>query len=442
MASPIDAAASTAGGSSVTPPSVLIIEDSPTDARYLSVIAYQELGAVVRWFEDGIDGLREALSSPPDLLLLDLGLPRLRGEEICRILRSAPAGNNLPIIIISGMSDTKQRELEMLGLGANAYFSKPINPKELVQAINTALNTRFIGQQLDDTLLKSPVPEGRKKRARVEPSSLELAAGETQEAIQPFGEFGDFSLKGIIGAGGFGTVYRAVQKSLNRNVAIKVLLSEAASDRQLRERFRREAMTMARLNHPNIVQIFDMGEREHTIYIVMELVEGVSLWDAILEEGGDPFPEEVTRLVVDQLCTAVAYMHSQGVVHRDIKPRNVLVGMNGAVKLGDFGISRTNGAPSLTQVHQVIGTPFYISPEVAHGEVATPQSDIYSLGLTLWTMLAGNIEAIPGETSLAARGAHVSPEFSAALEKCYAPNPADRYTSAEIARLALLAAMS
>jgi serine/threonine protein kinase len=340
------------------------------------------------------------------------------------------------------MSDTKQRELEMLGLGANAYFSKPINPTELVHAIKSALNTRFIGKQLDDSLFKSPVPEGRRRRERVEPKSLELAADETQEAIQPFGEFGDYSLKGIIGAGGFGTVYRAVQKSLGRNVAIKVLLSEAASDRQLRERFRREAMTMARLNHPNIVQIFDMGEREHTIYIVMELVEGVSLWDAILEEGGDPFPQEVTHLVVDQLCTAVAYMHSQGVVHRDIKPRNVLVGNNGQVKLGDFGISRSSGAPALTQVHQVIGTPFYISPEVAHGAVATQQSDIYSLGLTLWTMLAGNIEAIPGETSLAAMGAHVSAEFSAALEKCYAPNPEDRYASAEIARLAFLAAMS
>ncbi len=420
----------------------LIIEDSPVDAKYLSVIAYQEFGAVVRWVEDGIDGLREALASPPDLVLLDLGLPRLRGEEICRILRSSPAGKNLPIIIVSGMSDTKQRELEMLGLGANAYFSKPINPTELVHAIKSALNTRFIGKQLDDSLLKSPVPEGRRRRERVEPSSLELAADQTQEAIKPFGEFGDYSLKGIIGAGGFGTVYRAVQKSLGRNVAIKVLLSEAASDRQLRERFRREAMTMARLNHPNIVQIFDMGEREHTIYIVMELVEGVSLWDAILEEGGDPFPQEVTHLIVDQLCTAVAYMHSQGVVHRDIKPRNVLVGNNGQVKLGDFGISRSNGAPALTQVHQVIGTPFYISPEVAHGAVATQQSDIYSLGLTLWTMLAGNIEAIPGETSLAAMGAHVSAEFSAALEKCYAPNPEDRYASAEIARLALLAAMS
>jgi DNA-binding response OmpR family regulator len=278
------------GSSKADQTTVLIIEDSPVDAKYLSIIAYQEFGAVIRWIEDGIDGLREALASPPDLVLLDLGLPRLRGEEICRILRSSPAGKNLPIIIVSGMSDTKQRELEMLGLGANAYFSKPINPTELVHAIKSALNTRFIGKQLDDSLFKSPVPEGRRRRERVEPKSLELAADETQEAIQPFGEFGDYSLKGIIGAGGFGTVYRAVQKSLGRNVAIKVLLSEAASDRQLRERFRREAMTMARLNHPNIVQIFDMGEREHTIYIVMELVEGVSLWDAILEEGGDPFP--------------------------------------------------------------------------------------------------------------------------------------------------------
>jgi serine/threonine protein kinase len=278
----------------------------------------------------------------------------------------------------------------------------------------------------------------------LEPKRIDRNKSRKEDSRRFLGtKFGGYYLHEFIGAGGFGTVYKATQISLNRTVAIKVLLSEAATDQELRSRFRREAQIMAHLNHPGIVQIFDTGEREHTIYIAMEYVDGPSF--SMIACAPTPTVLSFARQldIVDQLCRALSYLHAAGVVHRDIKPANVLISKAGKVKLTDFGISqmpRSRAELEETVSGRIMGTPYFMAPEVADGSEPDARSDVYSLGLTIWAIIIGWKKGIPAVFSLHESGAAVPLEFSRALERCYASDPAQRFQSVEAARLALLKA--
>src|SRR6202050_1942594 len=197
---------------------------------------------------------------------------------------------------------------------------------------------------------------------------------------------GRYELHAVLGEGAFGRVYRGLDRRLGRAVAVKVIKPWWAEDSEWVERFQREARLLARVSDPGVVQIYDIGHADEGPYYVAELVEGESLAERL--QRGPLAPAEV-RAVGEQLCRALASAHAQGVVHCDVKPANVLLTPTGAVKVGDFGVARLAEGTSQAPTATVAGTPRYMSPEQARGRPTTPATDVYSAGVVLYEMLAG-----------------------------------------------------
>src|SRR5438270_1407272 len=198
---------------------------------------------------------------------------------------------------------------------------------------------------------------------------------------------GRYRLEARIGHGGMSTVYRALDETLQRRVAVKLMNREVVSDSAQLERFRREARAVAQLNHPHIVQVIDAAEDEGTPYIVFEYVEGETLKDRIRRYGRLPVSEAVAYAI--EIARALGAAHDRQIVHRDVKPQNVLIGGEGSAKITDFGIARSLAEEGLTVAGRVLGTTDYVSPEQALGHPVTGQSDLYSLGVVLYEMLTG-----------------------------------------------------
>ncbi len=215
---------------------------------------------------------------------------------------------------------------------------------------------------------------------------------------------GRYRLESRIGSGGMSTVYRAHDETLERFVAIKLMNREVASDSDQLERFRREARAVARLSHPNIVHVIDAGEDESRPYIVFEYIDGETLKERIRRLGRLEVPEAVAYCV--EIARALGCAHANHVVHRDVKPQNVLLDQEGTAKVTDFGIARTLEEEGLTADGRVLGTTDYVSPEQALGQPVTGQSDLYSLGVVLYEMLTGQLP-YRGETQVAVAMQHV-----------------------------------
>jgi serine/threonine-protein kinase len=254
----------------------------------------------------------------------------------------------------------------------------------------------------------------------------------------------------LVARGGMAQVYRAVDLQLDRPVALKVLFPELSVDKTFVERFRREAQAAANLSHPNIVPVFDWGEDDGVYFIVMEYVDGRSL-SAVLRDPQKLPPNQIAQIGAG-VAAALAFAHRHGVVHRDVKPGNILITPDGEVKVTDFGIARAmNTEESLTQTGAVMGTAAYFSPEQAEGKTVDARSDIYSLGVVLYEMAVGR-PPFTGDSPVAVASKHVrdqpvlprvaNPACPAALEavimKAMAKDPASRYGSAEEMRADLL----
>jgi serine/threonine-protein kinase len=251
-----------------------------------------------------------------------------------------------------------------------------------------------------------------------------------------------------IGRGGMAEIFQARDILLDRPVAMKVLFPEFATDPAFVERFRREAQAAANLNHPNIVAVYDWGKVNNTYYIAMEYVNGRTLAD-ILKQSGTLTPMQVCD-VMSEVASALISAHQNGVIHRDIKPGNILVSTTGQIKVADFGIARALGAgveQGLTQTGAVMGTATYFSPEQAQGVSTDQRSDIYSLGVVMYEMLSG-VPPFTGENAVAIaykqvherampldqRLTSAPPEVAAIVAKCMEKSPDDRYSSAEEVR--------
>ena len=252
-----------------------------------------------------------------------------------------------------------------------------------------------------------------------------------------------YELQELVGGGGMADVYLARDQLLDRSVAVKVLHEQFQRDTEFIEKFHREAQAAARLSHPNIVNIYDVGVQEDTHYIVMEYVPGHTLKDRIKQEG--PLPVAETLLAARGIASALAHAHAAGLVHCDIKPHNILMMPDGTVKVADFGIARAVTESTMTYSGNVVGSVHYFSPEQAKGTLITPKSDVYSLGVVMYEMLTGQLPFV-GETPVSIAMQHlqdeprhireldpsIPPVVEAIVSKAMSKDPALRPTSAEM----------
>ena len=259
--------------------------------------------------------------------------------------------------------------------------------------------------------------------------------------LQPGQHLGPYELEAELGQGGMATVFRARQPSLNRYVALKVLAPELARDPDFVSRFQREATIAARLEHPNIVPIYDIGQAEGAFYIAMRFVPGRSLAQVIQQVG--PMSLERARRILAQIASALDHAHQQGVIHRDLKPGNILWEEGDRVSLADFGIARAGDVTQVTRQGMLVGTPKYMAPEQALGQEVDHRADLYALGVIAYEMLAGKV---PFEADSVATLLHrhayepppplrearpdLSPEIEAVIQRMLAKQPDDRYPNA------------
>jgi len=252
-----------------------------------------------------------------------------------------------------------------------------------------------------------------------------------------------YEVERTLGGGGMAIVYLAHDRELGRPVAVKVLAETLADDAEIRQRFVREARLAARLSHPNVVRVYDAGEEGGRPYIVMECVDGESVAELLRREGAQG-PDRVADLGA-QACAGLEHAHRAGLVHRDVKPANLLLTEDGTLKVADFGIAHAVDGTRVTEVGTVLGTAAYLPPEQALGDAVTPASDLYSLGTCLYELLAG--EPPFAQETLGAmfsrreagpppRLEGVPPRLDAAIMSCLERDPKDRPASAaELARL-------
>ena len=269
-------------------------------------------------------------------------------------------------------------------------------------------------------------------------------------SIGPGSELGErYELGHQIGSGGMATVYLAYDTVLDREVAVKILAERFAADQAFVERFRREASAAAGLNHPNIVAVYDRGGAEDTYYIVMEYLSGPDLKKVIRDQG--PLDPAVAVDNALQILSALTAAHGAGIIHRDIKPQNVMVGEDGRLRVADFGIARADADQQMTEAGSVIGTAQYLSPEQAQGEETTAASDTYAVGVVLYEMLTGRVP-FDGDRPVTVAMKQINeppvpprvfapdipPALDAVVMKALSKRPEDRFVTAEDFTAALL----
>ena len=300
--------------------------------------------------------------------------------------------------------------------------------------VESANDTNFCPSCGLDLAATTPIAAIRDREASDKPEKSQLDL--VREALKD-----DYEIDGELGHGGMATVYRARERSLDRDVALKVLPFALSHDEQFVERFQREARTAAKLEHPNIIPIYRVGKSGDVIFFAMKLLKGKSLGDELSERGSLP-PEEIRELL-KQCAGALGYASHHGIVHRDIKPDNIMYTERGAVVLTDFGIAKAATGTRLTGTGMAIGTPYYMSPEQARAQKVDGRSDLYSLGVVGYQCLVGSIP-FDGEDSFSIGYKHIMEEVPepdlktadqralfAVIRRMMAKDPAERYQSAE-----------
>ena len=347
----------------------LLVSDDDPQVLDLVTLVLEDAGHTV--VATGDAGAVCSLAAQPeiDAIVLDVNMPK-SGFEILNELRGDPATSTLPILFLSGLGS---REYRARGLveGADDYMVKPFEPAELVLRVERLLSFKPRVEQEN-----AVATEGRHSKI----------ATDNDGKLR----FGRYEVLDVIGQGSMGTVYRGLDPRLERRVALKTIrLETVTSDgqrREMLERLRNEAITIARFNHPNIVVVYDMEGTEKSAFIAMELVDGPSLRDVLRQRG--PLAAERVIPMAAAVASALALAHAREVIHRDVKPGNVLLGRDGAVKVSDFGLAFA--LSTFTEDESGIsGTPGHVPPEVMRGQPYSAAGDLFGLGATLYESLTG-----------------------------------------------------
>jgi FixJ family two-component response regulator len=390
----------------------LVADDDPA-VRIALRSMLRQLGFEVEMAADGQSALDAASRRCFALVLTDLAMPGMSGLDFLREARDH--GLTAPVVVLTATGSVP-KAVEAIKAGAFHFLEKPLRAGDLKSIVEAAMASRGSDHgsasgavRVDpmaqttraalpaDATLASPSQRGARESPATPGSGKRAAASSpisvdpTPDATTTSRRIGRYEVLARIGRGGMGTVYSCRDPLLGRTVALKVLDLFSDAPEQVEEmiaRFRREAAAAATLAHPNIVSIYDLGhdEERNEWFIVMELLPGRALGAVFAEKGSFADPE-VVRLGF-QLADALAYAHARGVIHRDVKPSNILVGADGAPKLVDFGLAALEGW-DVTQSGRVLGSPSYMPPERIHGKAGGPGVDQFSLGVVLYEAATG-----------------------------------------------------
>jgi serine/threonine protein kinase len=345
---------------------LMVVDDNPVNltmlARRLERVGFKVVKA--QGGQEAINLLQDK-DSDVELVLLDLFMPDVSGIDVLDWVRGNRATEGLPVIMVSAATEIP-RVVEAMQRGASDYVTKPIDFEKTLESVNAHLARRQAS-----------------------------APGKLQQ-------FGHYRVEELIGRGGMSQVYRGIDTRLDRAVALKVLTSEVARDPELLERFHQEAKAVARLQHPGVVGIYEIGT-EPSHYIAMELIQGHDLED---ELGRRPkFSPLEARGTVYQILEALAAVHDCQIVHRDLKPSNVMLETNGRVRLMDFGLAKLlDTTLHLTQKGDIWGTPYYLAPEQVDPNFGPidERADLFAVGTILYRMLTGQNPVKAASNNLAA----------------------------------------
>lgn len=480
----------------VAPARILVVDDNEGNREVLRR-RLERQGYAVEQAVDGHDALAKVAGSAFDLVLLDMMMPGLDGYEVLTRLKGDAATAHLPVIMISALDDMANI-VRCVEAGAEDYLPKPFDAVLLRARIGASLEKKRLRDAEREYLAKvhqvigaaSAVESGtyragmlgdiaqrddalgrlarvfdgmavevraREDRLREQLTALqsEIAVARREGAQQEedaaggpnltTGErfAGRFEVLGVVGRGGMGTVYRVRDVDLDEELALKMVRAEFVTDPVSVERFKDEIRLARRITHRNVVRIHDFGESSGSYYLTMEYVEGLTLRDLLDTRGRLEVAPALA--IMGQLADSLSVAHKQGVIHRDIKPQNLLLDPDGVLKVMDFGVARlARGAPGHTEVGMVVGTPAYMAPEQLMAEDVDARVDLYAAGVVMYECLTGRLPHKSGSLmSLIARVLHEEPEAPIALNPAIPPalsalilrllskEPAGRVQSAE-----------
>lgn len=484
---------------------ILVVDDEENNREVLRRRLERE-GYRVELAHNGREALERVVEKAFDLVLLDVLMPEMDGYAVLERLKAAPATRDIPVIVISAL-DEMQSIVRCIEQGAEDYLPKPFDPVLLRARISASLEKKRLRDQeveylsqvdrviqaalaveqgryesgglgevaeRDDALGHlARVFDGMAAQVRAREDRLRAQVRELRLEIEVARESGEFStiradqrdlrpgerfaeryeIVAVMGSGGMGTVYRARDLHLDESVAIKTLRPEFVSDATLVERFKSEIKLARRISHRNVVRTHDLGEIGGVYYLTMELVEGITVRELL--DTRERLGVAPTLAIARQLAESLTVAHEQGVIHRDIKPQNLLLDSEGVLKVMDFGVARlAHRASGVTEAGLLVGTPYYMSPEQLLSEEVDPRTDLYATGVVLYECVTGQLpfEATSAVTLIAkvlnldpaepiTLNPEVPPQLSALILQLLAKRPDDRVqTAADLAvRLAQLA---
>ncbi len=375
---------------------ILLVDDEP-DILFTLRLSFEQEGHEVIATQHPREVLALVESEAPDALLLDIMMPEMSGWEVLAELRRRPEHRALPVVLLTALHDTADR-VRGLRAGADDYQLKPFEPEELLARVEGLIARRprppVPSRELETPAASTALTASTASTvpAGAEPLALEAAIAELEQRIadrQPLDEIslGRYEVSRVLGSGAMGTVFRGWDPKLRRPVALKTIrFNSDPRDRQRQiSRLQDEAIAGARSNHPNIVTVYDFADEGNAAFIAMELIDGISLETHLAQSG--PIAAERLMPLAAAVASALTAAHEHDLIHRDVKPGNILLGRDGSIKVTDFGICEL--ITQATAGGSIFGTPGYLAPECLCGEAASPASDLFALGVVLYESLSG-----------------------------------------------------